>query len=120
MPFKLPEEFRSKHFPYCSHGGIFIIPHIGDMRMLKVIASDGGELNPIWEHVSVSLNTKKITSKTPNWYEMCYVKSLFWEDEDIVIQFHVPSNKAINIHPGCLHLWRCPGKEMILPPDILV
>lgn len=113
--FKLPEHLRDNNYPFCQHGGVFNVPKKGDIRELKVIASDGAELDPPYEHVSVTLNTKYITSKTPNWYEMCYVKKLFWDDEDVVIQLHIPSCQAVNVHPGCLHLWRCPSKPVELP-----
>lgn len=118
--FKLPEEYRDNNYPFDNRGGIFRIPPKGDYRALKVIATDGTSISPVWEHVSVSLDIARITSRTPNWYEMCYVKSLFWDDDDIVIQYHVPSRRAINIHPGCLHLWRCPHQDQLMPPDIFV
>lgn len=54
-------------------------------RLLRIITSDGTcetEKYP-WEHVSVS--TQK---HVPNWEEMCFVKNLFWRDDETVIQFH--------------------------------
>lgn len=51
---------------------------------LKVIACDGTDAEARgWEHVSVS-----VRHRTPNWTEMCWVKDLFWEDDETVIQFH--------------------------------
>lgn len=44
--------------------------------------------------------------RCPTWEEMCQVKDLFWDDEDVVMQFHVPSKDHVNNHPYCLHLWR--------------
>jgi hypothetical protein len=81
-------------------------------QMLKIIASSGDpSINIHWEHVSVSLE-----NRTPNWKEMCFVKEMFWDDEDTVIQFHPPKSRYVNTHPYCLHLWR-PIKETIpLPP----
>lgn len=55
-------------------GGAFKIPFMG--QDLCVIASHGGE----WFHVSVSLK-----NRPPNWKEMCYIKDLFFDDEDCVI-----------------------------------
>ena len=118
--FKLPEQFRAPNYPYCSHGGIFFLPKKGNIRELKVIASDGKDISPTWEHASVTLFLEKKLSKTPNWYEMCYVKGLFWDDSDIVCQYHVSPDKNINVHPGCLHLWRNADVEIVLPPCILV
>ena len=84
-------------------------PHARD---LKVIFSDGEG----WEHVSVSTQ-----NRTPNWAEMCFIKSLFWGDEDTVIQFHPPRSEYVNMHPFCLHLWRPnAGQQIPLPPSILV
>jgi hypothetical protein len=52
---------------------------------------------------------------------MCAVKDLFWNDEDVVVQFHPAKSTYVNNHPGCLHLWRCTdGREFPTPPEILV
>ena len=51
---------------------------------------------------------------------MCFVKDLFWDEEEMVMQLHPPKSKWINNHPYCLHLWR-PTKETIpAPPQIAV
>ena len=83
---------------------------------LHVIASPGDANGDIpWEHVSVSL-----AKRTPNWKEMCFVKGLFWDDEETVMQLHPPKSTWINNHPHCLHLWK-PTKEAIpLPPSVSV
>ena len=78
---------------------------------LAIIGSDGEG----WEHVSVSCR-----HRTPNWEEMCFVKDLFWDDEATVIQYHPPRSKYVNCHPNCLHLWRPVGRNVELPPMILV
>jgi hypothetical protein len=91
--------------------GLFYVPF--RTAMLKVIACDGLETG--WDHVSVSL-----PNRCPNWEEMCHVKSLFWDDEDTVMQFHPPKSEYVNNHPYCLHLWRPVGKAVELPPSILV
>lgn len=79
---------------------------------LKIIVSNGcEELNDYWEHVSVSCR-----NRIPNWTEMCYVKDLFWELEEAVMQLHPPRSTWVNNHAYVLHLWR-PLKENIpLPP----
>lgn len=69
----------------------------------------------IWEHVSISTQTR-----CPTWEEMCFVKDLFWDEEDCVVQYHPPKSDYINCHPRCLHLWRPIGLEIPRPPKILV
>lgn len=81
-----------------------VIPFRG--RKLEVVSSidqDGGER---WEHVSVVVRG---SNKCPDWYTMCFVKQLFWAPEDEVIQIHPKASSYINLHNGCLHLWRMVG-----------
>lgn len=79
---------------------------------LFVIASDGFD----WEHVSVSVRNKK---RCPKWNEMCFVKSNFWDDTDVVIQYHPAKKDYISFHDFCLHLWR--PKNLTIPtPDALM
>jgi len=91
------------------NNGYFIIPF--ESYELVVIASDGEG----WEHVSVSLR-----NRTPNWREMCFIKSLFWDDQDCVIQYHPPASEYVNNHDHCLHLWKPINQEIPVPPSILV
>lgn len=115
---KFPEQFRwtnapddYKTKPGDPFGAFRIPPRHANGRELKVIATDG------WQHVSVSL--PDYPAKTPSWEEMCIVKNLFWEDTELVVQFHVPSNDHIN-RAQVLHLWR-PSKATIpTPPKICV
>ncbi len=95
--------------------GAFLIPGPCGQD-LRVIASSGDvTVGVMWEHASVSLR-----NRTPNWQEMCFIKDLFWDEEDTVMQLHPPKSKWINIHPNVLHLWR-PWREAIpLPPEIAV
>ena len=51
---------------------------------------------------------------------MCQVKDLFWEEEEVVVQFHPKKSEYVNMHEGCLHLWRSTEKEFPTPPSILV
>lgn len=103
-----------------NNGAFFVSNGVGKAP-LKVIASDGllvpGEAPELfgWEHVSVSL-----PDRCPTWAEMCRIKELFWDDEDIVIQFHPPRSQYVNNHPYCLHLWRPLRTAIPLPPSILV
>ncbi len=70
--------------------------------MLNVIASDAGG----WDHVSVSL-----PHRIPYWAEMAYVKSLFFSDDEVVMQLHVGAKDHVNTHNNCLHLWRPQSEE---------
>lgn len=67
-----------------------------------------------WEHVSVSL-----PHRCPTWDEMVFVKDLFWNEDETVIQFHPKKSEYVNNMPYCLHLWK-PLKELELPPSLCV
>jgi hypothetical protein len=89
--------------------GAFALPFRG--RDLRIVASHGMG----WDHVSVSL-----ANRCPNWEEMCFVKSIFFDDEEAVMQLHPPQSKWISNHPFCLHLWRPQSADIPLPPEIMV
>jgi hypothetical protein len=118
----VPNEYRLVHHPIlgstekAGNNGAFDIPYSKNYRdyTLIVVASDGGG----WEHVSVSIMGKP--NQTPTWEMMCFVKDLFWDDEDVVMQFHPPKSQYVDNHPGCLHMWRPIGKEVLIPPSIFV
>ena len=88
---------------------------------LTVMASNGSDWKrcgldgPAWEHVSVSN-----LQRCPTWSEMCWVKGLFFEPHEVVVQFHPAEAEYVNHHPTCLHLWRCPGVAFPMPPAICV
>lgn len=98
-----------------------------------------------WDHVSITLHQKKtnihrskvyvggrtkIVKKTneyydpvgrcPTWEEMCFIKSVFWEDEEEVVQFHPAKKDHVNNHQYCLHLWRPTIHRIDLPPKEFV
>lgn len=111
---KVPEQYRVKTGPLASsadygNNGYFLVPF--ESYALAVIASDGMD----WDHVSVSL-----TNRTPNWKEMCFIKDLFFGNDDCVIQYHPPEKEYVNNHNFCLHLWKPQKVEIPLPPSILV
>src|SRR5690242_7355824 len=70
-----------------------------DRYRVKVIASDGLG----WRHVSVSLHGSR---KYPPWRVMDAVVKIFWGNDEYVMQLHVPADKNINNHSGCLHCWQ--------------
>lgn len=80
-------------------------------RTLRIVSGVGLG----WEHVSVSL-----PKHCPNWQEMCFVKSLFWDEEECVVQFHPPKSQYVNFHPHCLHLWKPLDAELPMPPSVMV
>ena len=93
------------------HNGAFAIPI--DNKTFFVIASDGLG----WEHVSVSI---KDVQRCPKWNEMCKIKEMFWEDEEVVMQLHPKKSEYVNIHDYTLHLWRPIDQEIPTPPEIMV
>jgi hypothetical protein len=92
------------------NGAFFVLGPCG--VDLKIIASSEGMG---WEHVSVSLK-----NRCPNWLEMSFVKDLFWEDEEAVMQLHPPKSDYVNCHQYCLHLWRPIDVEIPLPNSVMV
>jgi hypothetical protein len=74
--------------------------------MLRVVVGDGMG----WDHVSVS--GKK---RCPNWFEMEWVRGLFFEDDDWVMQLSPPRAERVNVHEYCLHLWRPHDQDIPLP-----
>lgn len=93
------------------HNGCFLIPI--DNKDFIVIASDGLE----WEHVSVSI---KNVDRCPKWNEMCKIKEMFFEDEEVVMQLHPKKTEYVNIHNYTLHLWRPIIREIPTPPIYMV
>jgi hypothetical protein len=68
-----------------------------------------------WDHVSVSL-----ADRCPTWNEMEYIKRMFFNPLETVMQLHVPASDHINYHPYCLHLWRPLEAIIPRPPASLV
>jgi hypothetical protein len=98
--------------------GVFMVPAVLNpgRRNLNIIAS-GGALSG-WDHVSVSLNMNAKTC--PTWEEMCYVKDLFWEPDEWVVQYHPARKDYVNDHPGVLHLWKPIKETLPLPSKSMV
>ena len=118
-PAKL-EQARIRTGPWGSDGGYGMY---GAFRIagpcgseLVILASAGVELEDEgWEHASVS-----VKHRTPNWTEMCFVKDLFWEDHETVVQFHPRKSEYVNQHPFALHLWKNNRFDYVLPNHLLV
>jgi len=107
--------------PGAGNNGAFALPPeeeslgAGQRVRLWVIASDGLG----WEHVSVHAVEGR-RSRTPTWDEMCLVKDLFWDEEDVVMQLHPRRSEYRNCHEHTLHMWRPIGIEIPCPAPILV
>lgn len=115
MTFHVPNKFRVRTGRIAStnnfgNNGAFEVRLLHGQTVF-VIASDGAG----WEHVSVSRR-----DRCPTWDEMCQIKSLFWDDDDCIVQYHPPRSEYISNHPYCLHLWRQIGIEFPVPPSIFV
>lgn len=124
--FKVPNQYRIKEGPLASTDdfglcGAFEIPWTkSEGCYLYVIATEGcGTLGPSWEHVSVHGRTTRGVF-TPSWDQMCFIKTLFWDADDCVIQFHPPKSEYVNRHKNTLHLWRKSGINWETPPKILI
>ena len=83
-------------------------------RSLNIIAACAQPSEGIhWEHVSVTLCN---SGGCPSWEEMDMVKRLFWDDSEAVMQLHPARSEHVNIHEGCLHLWRPTNQPIPHPP----
>lgn len=123
------EQFRERTGPYRSgkrdgNNGRFIIPRKAGGKFI-VLASDGFG----WEHVSVSAvipparkgkKGRKAIWKVPTWDEMCFIKDLFWKEDETVVQYHPSQEVYVNTQPFVLHLWRPTELEIPLPPTSLI
>lgn len=120
---KVPERFRLKKGVMASdsslgNNGAFIIPHYKISNYeINCLVSDGMG----WQHVSVTISSTEIKVKRcPTWEEMCFVKSMFWNDDESVMQLHPPKSEWVNNHPYCLHLWKPDNAEIPLPLQVMV
>lgn len=94
------------------HGGFFLVRSpLQKSECLRIIASNGEE----WDHVSVSMERR-----IPTWIEMDYIRSLFFYDDEIVMQLHPAREHHINVMEYCLHLWRPQLQFIPLPPKWMV
>jgi hypothetical protein len=76
-----------------------------------IIASFGDN----WDHVSVSMR-----HRCPTWEEMCFIKDLFFYEDETVIQYHPHKKDYINNHPYCLHMWKPQKEEIPVPKRYMI
>jgi hypothetical protein len=128
VTWKVPEQFRKPN------AGPGYVSRLGDP--FGVFECKSPLKNPIawnlmilatgglgWFHVSVHAWLqvgKRFRQRTPLWEEMCFVKGLFWDDEDVVMQLHPRRSEYVNLHAHTLHLWQPQHQEIPTPPKILV
>lgn len=113
---KFPDRYRAPHPLGLPHRagdpfGWFMIPSNVKPGQYIAVQADG---QTEWQHVSASLR-----NRVPSWEEMCFLKNLFWEQEECVVQFHPPKSDYVNVAKNCLHLWKYDG-EMPRPPKNFV
>jgi hypothetical protein len=87
LKFKLPDPWTGVVYED-NNGHYHITGPLG--ARLFVIASDGLD----WDHVSVSL-----PNRTPTWAEMVFIRSLFFRDDETVMQLSVPARDHVQLPP---------------------
>lgn len=117
------DAFRRRKEPYGSDPGdtfgAFFYPVGTDS--LTIMATSGAEPGSAyaWEHVSVHARHKD-KPRLPTWLEMCRVKDLFWDKDEVVMQLHPAEKDYVNDHAHVLHLWKPIGSTIPTPPPFLV
>jgi hypothetical protein len=98
------------------HNGVFRMIGPRGVPLICIISDQGG-----WEHVSVERDSLKESSqKVPYWDEMCFVKDFFWDDDEVVVQYHPKKDEYVNFHRAVLHLWKPVYQDIPTPPVIFV
>lgn len=70
-----------------------------------------------WDHVSVAPRQRRIT---PSWEDMCMIKDIFFNDDEMAVQYHPHKDVYVNNLENCLHLWRPHNEhELLTPPSIM-
>lgn len=67
-----------------------------------------------WEHLSVS------GKRVPDWEMMCKFKSMFWNEDEICIEYHPAKKDYVNQMSNCLHIWKPTKENLPIPPYIFV
>jgi hypothetical protein len=98
--------------------GLIVAGHTGEGDMVCVDIASGERrivsANTGWEHVTVETD-----HRIPTWDEMCFVKNLFWQEEECVVEYHPPLSQYVRCNPYCLHLWR-PKHATIPTPSVSI
>jgi hypothetical protein len=99
--------------PRITLDGIAGFIRLPDSGIASIVVSWGGG----WEHVSVSPLKEY---NTPTWADMCYIKELFFNDDEVVVQYHPRKADYVNFVSNCLHLWRPINGAIPTPPRFYV
>ena len=100
-----------------------ILQHMSEDSGMGIIHLNGWQGSIIWsrgggwDHVSVSPFKRRYT---PTWSDMCDIKSIFFGENEWVVQYHPAKTEYVNNMPNCLHLWRPQRETMPVPPSIVV
>jgi hypothetical protein len=87
--------WQTNEMPFGVKAGILKMPSGTQAHIVAGKNEEG------WEHVSIMLCARRL----PTWEEMCFVKDIFWEDEEEVVQLHPKKSQYVNM-VDALHLWR--------------
>lgn len=89
--------------------GAFVIPYAN--AELRIVSSNGAG----WDHVSVS-----VAGRCPTWDEMHWIRKLFFEPNETVIQIDPPEHDYVSFHRHTLHMWRNQRQVIDLPPKWMI
>lgn len=117
MNFSQAEKYRRPHPLGFEHKagddfGWFEIPSCitKSWKLYVMVAPSDSD----WQHISVSTNNP---TRCPFWNEMCQIKDMFFDPEDVVVQFHPRKSEYVNVAKNCLHLWKLNnGEQFPTPP----
>lgn len=93
--------------------GYFMLPNPKNNKGLFILCMASDTMG--WDHVIATIPSE---NRFPTKAEMNFVRSLFWDAEDIVVEFHIPNLKSKK-DEFCLHLWRNQKNEIKTPPASL-
>lgn len=94
----------------------FSVP-LNDNKEAFVIASENFMG---WDHVSAHIISVEsgALNRTPNNEEMQFLRNLFFEDEEVVLEFHPAKKDYINNHSYVLHMWRSTDNIFSFPKQV--
>ena len=129
--FHVPEASRDRTHPILGtteadgNNGAFLIDSPEPGWRLALICSDGSDptVEEKWQHVSIHAYKETgatVRDRTPTWKEMCFVKRLCWDADDVVMQLHPAEADYVNCHAHTLHLWRPINERIPTPPKLFV
>ncbi len=99
------------------NNGLFVARGPGGLDLICIVSDGYG-----WDHISVEVEIPSPLTKQrlPRWEEMCFIKDLFWGEDECVIQYHPKKKDYINCHNYVLHLWKPQHGSIPMPPRKLV